>query len=80
VFVTVLFLVVQMVGQYGIDHFLVSVIGREPEVEDVIRAARSGRHPAQCDPTYVAGEAAITNKHQLFGLLIAANVGPLITL
>jgi arsenical pump membrane protein len=30
-------------------------------------------------PAYVAGEAVVTNSHQLLGLLIATNVSPLVT-
>jgi arsenical pump membrane protein len=56
--------------------------GADAGVEGVARAAALGAVLSNAInnlPAYVAGEAVVTNSHQLLGLLIATNVSPLVT-
>lgn len=81
-FVTGLFLVVQTIDRYGLGRVLVTVVGTDPGVAGVARAAALGAVLSNAInnlPAYVAGEAVVTNSHQLLGLLIATNVSPLVT-
>jgi arsenical pump membrane protein len=81
-FVTGLFLVVQTVDRYGLGRVLANVVGTDAGVEGVARAAAVGAVLSNAInnlPAYVAGEAVVTNSHQLLGLLIATNVSPLVT-
>ncbi|MCP2324603.1 arsenical pump membrane protein [Hamadaea flava] len=84
VFVTGLFLVVETVGQHGLDSMMTSLIGTDPGATGTWRAAIAGGGFANILnnlPSYVAGEAVIpeANHTQGLGLLIGTNVGPLIT-
>ncbi|MGH3766842.1 MAG: SLC13 family permease [Pseudonocardiaceae bacterium] len=81
-FVTGLFLVVQTIDRYGLGRVLATVVGTDAGVEGVARAAVLGAVLSNAInnlPAYVAGEAVVTNSHQLLGLLIATNVSPLVT-
>lgn len=81
-FVTGLFLVVQTIDRYGLGRVLATAVGTDAGVEGVARAAALGAVLSNAInnlPAYVAGEAVVTNSHQLLGLLIATNVSPLIT-
>ncbi len=81
-FVTGLFLVVQTIDRYGLGRVLAKVVGADAGVEGVARAAALGAVLSNAInnlPAYVAGEAVVTNSHQLLGLLIATNVSPLVT-
>ncbi|GAA4563032.1 ArsB/NhaD family transporter [Micromonospora coerulea] len=84
VFVTGLFLVVQTIGEHGLDHVMGTLIGGDPGTEGSLRAGAVGALFANVVnnlPAYVAGEAVIdpANHTQLFALLIGTNVGPLAT-
>jgi len=83
VFVTGLFLVVDTIGRHGLSSLVSSLIGTDPGSEGIIRAAAVGAGLSNAVnnlPAYVAGEAVIpvANHHQLIGLLIGTNVGPVI--
>jgi arsenical pump membrane protein len=84
VFVTGLFLVIDTLGEHGLSTWLTAVIGTDPGVEGISRAAVTGgvlSNLLNNLPVYVAGEAVVPvdNHDQLLGLLIGTNVGPLIT-
>lgn len=83
VFVSGLFLVVQTVSEHGLATLLRAVIGTSPGAEGVWRAAGTSAGLSNLInnlPTYLAGEAVIPlgNGDQLLGLLLGANIGPLI--
>ena len=81
-FVTGLFLVVQTIDRYGLGRVLATVVGGDAAVEGIARVAALGAvlsNTINNLPAYVAGEAVVTNSHQLLGLLIATNVSPLVT-
>ncbi|HEY2723083.1 MAG TPA: SLC13 family permease [Pseudonocardiaceae bacterium] len=81
-FVTGLFLVVQTIDRFGLGRLLGSLLGTETGADGVARAAALGATLSNAInnlPAYVAGEAVVTNNDQLFGLLVATNVSPLIT-
>lgn len=84
VFVTGLFLVVDTIGRHGLSSALSSLIGTNPGGHGIARAAAVGAglsNTLNNLPAYVASEAVIPvpNHHQLIGLLIGVNVGPVIT-
>lgn len=84
VFVSGLFLVVPTLSRYGLSHVMTDLIGTGDGKEATYRAAAAGAGLSNLVnnlPAYVAGEAAIrpTAHDQLLGLLIGANVGPIIT-
>jgi arsenical pump membrane protein len=83
-FVTGLFLVVQTVGQYGMDAFVRALIGEDAGLAGALRAAATGAALSNVVnnlPAYVAGEAVVphVNTDQLLALLGGTNVGPIIT-
>ncbi|MGH3804471.1 MAG: ArsB/NhaD family transporter, partial [Pseudonocardiaceae bacterium] len=83
-FVTGLFLVIQTVSQLGLGDVLSAIVGTDDGAGGVARAAGAGAVLANAInnlPGYIAIEQAIPsgNEHQLFGLLLGANIGPLIT-
>jgi arsenical pump membrane protein len=83
VFVTGLFLVVDTIGRHGLSSLVSSLIGTDPGGAGIVRAAATGAGLSNAVnnlPAYVAGEAVIpvANHHQLIGLLIGTNVGPVI--
>ncbi|MEV4495777.1 SLC13 family permease [Micromonospora arborensis] len=83
-FVTGLFLVVQTIGQHGLDTLMGALIGDDPGAEGAMRAGAVGAlfsNAVNNLPAYVAGEAVISAGHhtQLLALLVGANVGPLAT-
>jgi arsenical pump membrane protein len=81
-FVTGLFLVVQTIDRLGMGNLLGSLLGTGTGAEGVARAAALGATLSNALnnlPAYVAGEAVVANNDQLFGLLVATNVSPLIT-
>jgi arsenical pump membrane protein len=80
--VTGLFLVVLTIDRYGLGSLLADVIGTESGPPGVAKAATLGAvlsNAVNNLPAYVAGEAVVGNSDQLLGLLIATNVGPLVT-
>lgn len=82
VFVTGLFLVVQTIGQHGLDLVVGSLIGVDDGVSGAFRAAATGAvlsNAANNLPSYVAGEAVIPagNHTALLALLLGTNVGSL---
>jgi arsenical pump membrane protein len=80
--VTGLFLVVLTIDRYGLGNLLGSLIGAAAGAPGVARAATLGAVLSNLVnnlPAYVAGEAVVANSDQLLGLLIATNVGPLVT-
>jgi hypothetical protein len=84
VFVTGLFLVVDTIGRHGLSSLVSSLIGTGSGGPGIVRAAAVGTglsNTLNNLPAYVAGEAVIpvANHHQLIGLLIGTNVGPVIT-
>jgi arsenical pump membrane protein len=84
VFVTGLFLVVDTIGRHGLSSLVSSLIGTDPGGPGIARAAAVGAGLSNVLnnlPAYVAGEAVIPvpNHHQLIGLLIGTNIGPVIT-
>jgi arsenical pump membrane protein len=84
VFVTGLFLVVQTVGEHGLNQLAHALAGNAGGVAGAFRAGGTGVLLANVVnnlPAYVAGEAVIPlgNHTQLLALLIGVNVGPLAT-
>jgi arsenical pump membrane protein len=84
VFVTGLFLVVDTIGRHGLSSLVSSLIGTDSGGPGIARAAAVGAGLSNVLnnlPAYVAGEAVIPvpNHHQLIGLLIGTNIGPVIT-
>ena len=84
VFVTGLFLVVDTIGRHGLSSALSSLIGTNSGGHGIAPAAAVGAalsNTLNNLPAYVASEAVIPvpNHHQLIGLLIGVNVGPVIT-
>ncbi|MGH3796200.1 MAG: SLC13 family permease [Pseudonocardiaceae bacterium] len=80
--VTGLFLVVLTIDRYGLGSLIGSLIGTDQGAPGVAKAATLGAvlsNTVNNLPAYVAGEAVVTNSDQLLGLLIATNVGPLVT-
>lgn len=80
--VTGLFLVVLTIDRFGLGHLLGSALGTDDGVPGVAKAATLGAvlsNTVNNLPAYVAGEAVVSNSDQLLGLLIATNVGPLVT-
>jgi arsenical pump membrane protein len=83
VFVTGLFLVVDTIGRHGLSSLVSSLIGTDSGGLGIVRAAAVGAglsNTLNNLPAYVAGEAVIpvANHHQLIGLLIGTNIGPVI--
>ena len=83
VFVTGLFLVVDTIGRHGLSSLVSSLIGTGSGGPGIVRAAAVGAGLSNALnnlPAYVAGEAVIpvANHHQLIGLLIGTNIGPVI--
>jgi arsenical pump membrane protein len=84
IFVTGLFLVVDTIGRHGLSSVLSSLIGTGSDGLGIIRATAVGAglsNTLNNLPAYVAGEAVIpvANHHQLIGLLMGTNIGPVIT-
>ncbi len=83
VMVVGLFLVVGAIDRLGLDDLLRHLMGRSDSPLDVARAAGAGAvlsNTVNNLPAYVAGEAAVpvANHHQLLGLLIGTDIGPLV--
>jgi arsenical pump membrane protein len=84
VLVTGLFLTVEAVGRLGLADLMAAMIGADPGAMGVVRAAVTSGLLANAVnnlPAYVAGEAVVAAGHrdQLLGLLLGANVAPLVT-
>ncbi len=84
VMVTGLFLVMQTVGEHGLDAVARVMIGTDNGLSGALRAAGVGAGMSNLVnnlPAYVAGEAVVphANHTQLLALLIGTNVGPVIT-
>ncbi|GAA1389657.1 SLC13 family permease [Catellatospora chokoriensis] len=84
VLVTGLFLTVEAVGRLGLADLMSAMIGVDPGAVGVVRAAVTSGLLANAVnnlPAYVAGEAVVAAGHrdQLLGLLLGANVAPLVT-
>ncbi len=82
VFVTGLFLVVQTIGQHGLDDLVAWLAGRDGGVPGALRAGGTGALLANLVnnlPAYLAAEAVLPtgDRQRLFALLIGTNVGPL---
>ncbi|MGA8117470.1 MAG: SLC13 family permease [Actinocatenispora sp.] len=84
VMVTGLFLVMQTVGEHGLDAVARSLMGSGDGLSGALRAAGVGAGMSNLVnnlPAYVAGEAVVLvdNHLQLLALLLGTNVGPVIT-
>jgi arsenical pump membrane protein len=84
VMVTGLFLVMQTVGEHGLDAVARVMMGTDNGLSGALRAAGVGAGMSNLVnnlPAYVAGEAVVphANHTQLLALLIGTNVGPVIT-
>ncbi len=84
VMVTGLFLVMQTIGEHGLDSVARALMGPQDGVSGALRSAGVGAGMANLVnnlPAYVAGEAVIPvgNQTQLLALLIGTNVGPIVT-
>ncbi|PZG18480.1 arsenic transporter [Micromonospora craterilacus] len=82
VFVTGLFLVVQTIGQHGLDDLVAWLAGRDGGAPGALRAGGTGALLANLVnnlPAYLAVEAVLPagDRQRLFALLIGTNVGPL---
>jgi len=83
-FVVGLFLIVQTIDRYGLGRLLRGLVGTDDGVGGIVRAGTLGATLSNLVnnlPSYVAVETAVPvhNGHQLLGLLIGTNVGPLVT-
>ncbi|WP_244200658.1 SLC13 family permease [Micromonospora arborensis] len=81
-FVTGLFLVVQTLGQHGLDDLVGDLLGAEGGAGGAIRAGATGTLLANAVnnlPAYLAGESVLPTGDvtRLLALLIGTNVGPL---
>ncbi|WP_330437494.1 SLC13 family permease [Micromonospora sp. NBC_00821] len=81
-FVTGLFLVVQTLGQHGLDDLVGTLVGADGGALGALRAGGTGALLANAVnnlPAYLAGESVLpTGDHtRLLALLIGTNVGPL---
>ncbi|MFF0743458.1 SLC13 family permease [Streptomyces sp. NPDC004111] len=79
-----MFLVVETVNSNGLHDLLASALGSDDGLAGMLRAAGVGAGVSNVLnnlPAYVAGEAAVPdgNSHQLLGLLVGVNVGPVVT-
>ncbi|MFD3515138.1 SLC13 family permease [Streptomyces sp. NPDC058657] len=79
-----MFLVVETVNSNGLHHLLAAALGSDDGPVGMLRAAGVGAGVSNVLnnlPAYVAGEAAVPdgNHHQLLGLLVGVNVGPVVT-
>ncbi|MCX5201849.1 SLC13 family permease [Streptomyces sp. NBC_00237] len=79
-----MFLVVETVNANGLHAALASALGADDGLLGMLRAAGVGAGVSNVLnnlPAYVAGEAAVPdgNTHQLLGLLVGVNVGPVVT-
>ncbi len=84
VMVTGLFLVMQTIGEHGLDSVARALMGSDDGLSGALRAAGVGAGMANAVnnlPAYVAGEAVVPvgNHVQLLALLIGTNVGPVVT-
>jgi arsenical pump membrane protein len=84
VMVTGLFLVMQTIGEHGLDAVARVMMGTDNGLSGALRAAGVGAGMSNLVnnlPAYVAGEAVVphANHTQLLALLIGTNVGPVIT-
>ncbi|GIJ76837.1 arsenical pump membrane protein [Micromonospora phaseoli] len=81
-FVTGLFLVVQTIGQHGLNDLVAWLAGHDGGVLGVLRAGATGALLANLVnnlPAYLAGEAVlpVDDRQRLLALLVGTNVGPL---
>ncbi|MET8042805.1 SLC13 family permease [Micromonospora sp. NPDC005215] len=81
-FVIGLFLVVQTLGQHGLDDLVAGLLGADDGALGALRAGSTGALLANGVnnlPAYLAGEAVLptTDHTRLLALLIGTNVGPL---
>ncbi|WP_341716067.1 ArsB/NhaD family transporter [Micromonospora sp. FIMYZ51] len=81
-FVTGLFLVVQTIGQHGLNELVAWLAGPDGGVLGALRAGGTGALLANLVnnlPAYLAGEAALPpgDRQRLLALLVGTNVGPL---
>jgi arsenical pump membrane protein len=84
VMVTGLFLVMQAIGEHGLDALARALMGTDDGLVGALRAAGVGAGMSNLVnnlPAYVAGEAVVPhgNHVQLLALLIGTNVGPVVT-
>jgi arsenical pump membrane protein len=82
VFVTGLFLLVQVIDRYWLVHLLGGVMSAGNNVEGVTKTALLGAILANGInnlPAYAVGELVVANTDQLLALLVSINVSPLIT-
>ncbi|RIV41303.1 ArsB/NhaD family transporter [Micromonospora radicis] len=82
VFVTGLFLVIQTIGQHGLNDLVARLAGDEGGVAGVLRAGGTGALLANLVnnlPAYLAGETVLPvgDRQRLLALLVGTNVGPL---
>ncbi|MEU8179572.1 SLC13 family permease [Micromonospora sp. NPDC049044] len=81
-FVVGLFLVVQTLGQHGLDDLVAGLLGADDGALGALRAGGTGAllsNGVNNLPAYLAGEAVLpaTDHTRLLALLIGTNVGPL---
>jgi arsenical pump membrane protein len=84
VMVTGLFLVMQTIGEHGLDSLARALMGTGNDLSGSLRAAGVGAGMSNLVnnlPAYVAGEAVVphANHTQLLALLVGTNVGPVVT-
>lgn len=84
VMVTGLFLVMQTIGEHGLDTLASALMGSGNHLSGSLRAAGVGAGMSNLVnnlPAYVAGEAVVppANHTQLLALLVGTNVGPIVT-
>ncbi|MFC3502253.1 SLC13 family permease [Micromonospora krabiensis] len=82
VFVTGLFLVVQTLGRWGLDHLVAALLGHGDGTAGLLRAGGTGALLANAVnnlPAYLAGESVLPPDAapRLLALLIGTNAGPL---
>ncbi|TCB94364.1 arsenic transporter [Micromonospora zingiberis] len=82
VFVTGLFLVIQTIGEHGLNDLVAWLAGDEGGVPGALRAGGTGALLANLVnnlPAYLAGEAVLPagDRQRLLALLVGTNVGPL---
>ncbi|MFI6264810.1 SLC13 family permease [Micromonospora sp. NPDC051006] len=81
-FVTGLFLVIQTLGRWGLDHLVADLLGEDGGSAGLLRAGGTGALLANAVnnlPAYLAGESVLPPEagSRLLALLIGTNIGPL---